>query len=148
MRPERKAEVLPSVLDSDNAFRVDSGSASATPEVELDMLPAGVGPGDAAQPDYVLMPDAKGEPDFPESKELDPVRDLGERAKPLKKLKSARKTNVSAADSSSPRRSSLVRSTPSFAAASRRHIVRSGCRSPSGWDGRSSLRTRTPRMPR
>lgn len=82
--PEKKFEALPKILDS--------GSASAQPEIELDMLPQGVGPGDAANPDYLLLPDNKGEPDFPESKELDPVKLGKDLEKAPKKIATARRT--------------------------------------------------------
>jgi hypothetical protein len=88
--PEKKRDAMPDMLDAG----VPLDSASAQPDVELEMLPQGVGPGEAAETntqDYVLLPDSGGEPDFPESKELDPVREQQPRQQP-KKIQTARRT--------------------------------------------------------
>ncbi len=90
--PEKKREALPDEMS--DAAKFDSNSASAQPDVELEMLPQGVGPGEAAQTntqDYVLLPESGGEPDFPESKELDPVKPDQPR-QPPKKIQTARRT--------------------------------------------------------
>lgn len=92
--PEKQRDMRgPSMLDSNNV-PFDSSSASAQPDVELEMLPQGVGPGEAAETntqDYVLLPDSGGEPDFPESKELDPVK-LDAPKQPAKKIQTARRS--------------------------------------------------------
>lgn len=93
--PEKKVEALPSVLDSDSGTPFDSNSASAQPDVELEMLPEGTGPGEAAQTntqDYVLLPDSGGEPDFPESKELDPIPQSEPAPREKKKIQTARRS--------------------------------------------------------
>ncbi len=95
--PERKVEALPSVLQSDSdEAPVDSASASAQPDIELEMLPAGVGPGQAADDhgkDYELLPDSGERSDVPESRELDPVR---EAPQPRKKIATARRSREQA----------------------------------------------------
>ncbi|MEZ0230825.1 MAG: hypothetical protein ACAI25_19555 [Planctomycetota bacterium] len=90
--PEKKRDVMPDAMS--DAVPFDSNSASAQPDVELEMHPEGVGPGEAAETntqDYVLLPDSGGEPDFPESKELDPVKPDGPKQQP-KKIQTARRT--------------------------------------------------------
>jgi hypothetical protein len=92
--PEKKGEALPTALADSGGVPFDSNSASAQPEIELDMLPHGIGPGDAAQhntQDYVLLPDSSPANDSlpAESKELDPVKD--DATKPAK-IRTARRT--------------------------------------------------------
>jgi LSD1 subclass zinc finger protein len=91
--PEKKVDVLPSVLQSDSdESPVDPASASAQADIELD--PSGAGPGQAAKDqDYELVPDSGEQPDVPESRELDPVRDAPQ---PRKKIATARRSREQA----------------------------------------------------
>jgi len=88
--PEKRGDALPSVLDSDQYGNQDSGST----DVQLEMLPHDVGPGEAAQSHgqgYVLLPDSDDKHQVPESRELEPVSAEPPKSK-TKKIQTARRT--------------------------------------------------------